>query len=59
VARNRARRLLREAWRQTASHVSAQLDLVFVARPAITRARTPEVADEIRALLARTGAIAS
>ena len=59
VARNRARRLLREAWRQVASDVSAQVDLVFVARPGIAPSKTPEVAAEMRALLARSGAIAS
>jgi len=59
VARNRARRLLREAWRQVASHVSAQVDLVFVARPGIAPSKAPEVAAEMRALLVRAGAIAS
>lgn len=59
VARNRARRLLREAWRQVASDVSGRGDVVFLARPGIARSKTPEVADEMRELLARAGSIVS
>jgi ribonuclease P protein component len=57
VARNRARRVLREAWRQVAPEASLPADLVFVGRVAILGAGTAEVAHEMRALLARTGLI--
>jgi ribonuclease P protein component len=59
VARNRARRLLREAWRQVAPGVTTPVEVVFVARPAIADSKMPEVAEEMRALLAQEGAIAT
>jgi ribonuclease P protein component len=59
VARNRARRLLREAWRQVEPAVATPVEVVFVARPSIADSRMPEVAQEMRALLAREGAIES
>ena len=53
VARNRARRLLREAWRVLATGVQGSFDMVFVARPEIQGAKTPDViADMSRALVA-------
>jgi ribonuclease P protein component len=58
VVRNRARRVLREAWRQVGPSVGRPVDVVFVARPAITESKTPEVAEEIRSLLVREGLIA-
>ena len=52
VARNRGRRLLREAWRSVAARAEG-FDVVFVARPEIQGAKTPEViVDMDRALLA-------
>ncbi len=58
VLRNRARRVLREAWREVAPLLSRPVDAVVVARPAIVGAKTGEVAAEIRALLSRDGLIA-
>lgn len=53
VARNRGRRLLREAWRALATRVQGSFDMVFVARPEIHGAKTPDViADMSRALVA-------
>jgi ribonuclease P protein component len=57
VVRNRARRMLREAWRQVGPSVGRPVDVVFVARPAMAGAKTFEVVQEIRALLVRQGLI--
>jgi ribonuclease P protein component len=57
VARNRARRLLREAWRVLAPGVEEGHDLVLVARGPFGRARAPELIEEIEALLRRAGLI--
>ncbi len=43
VARNRARRLLREAARLCYPHIAGGWDVVFVARPYLVRAKTPQV----------------
>lgn len=52
VARNRARRLLREAWRDVSPRVQSGLDVVFVARPEIRGARTQDlIADMTRTLV--------
>ena len=56
VARNRARRLLREAWRQVVPGVAGPMDVILVALPAIQESGTEEIAAEIRAALARDGA---
>jgi ribonuclease P protein component len=58
VLRNRARRVLREAWRAVMPSIGRPLDAVVVARPGIVGAKTGEVATEIRELLARDGLIA-
>jgi ribonuclease P protein component len=58
VLRNRARRVLREAWREVAPSMARPVDAVMVARPAIVGAKTGAVAAEIRALLSRDGLIA-
>jgi ribonuclease P protein component len=50
VQRNRARRVLRMAWRDVHAQVTGD-DVVLVARASIAGARSPEVATEIRALL--------
>jgi ribonuclease P protein component len=55
VVRNRARRLLRESWRAVVPLLSGAIEVVFVARPPIAEARMPEVAEEMRRLLALTG----
>jgi ribonuclease P protein component len=53
VARNRARRLLREAARQSVPNIEPGWDLIFVARPAIRGARFADVAEACRMLLRR------
>jgi ribonuclease P protein component len=59
VARNRARRVMKEAWRSIESEVASSFDVVFVARPAIAGCSLAEVAQEMRALLVRKGVIPS
>ncbi|MDP8956359.1 MAG: ribonuclease P protein component [Actinomycetota bacterium] len=58
VARNRARRLMREAWQTVASRVLPGTHVVFLARGEIEAARTADVAQEMAALLRRTGVLA-
>jgi ribonuclease P protein component len=55
VARNRARRLMREAWRMVDPAVRPGTHVVVVSRPGIRTARTGEVAAELTALLGRMG----
>jgi ribonuclease P protein component len=57
VARNRARRLLRETWRALAAGVEEGNDLVLVARGPLGRTRAPELTEEIEGLLRRAGLI--
>jgi ribonuclease P protein component len=57
VQRNRARRILREAWRAVAPSASTASEVVFVARRGILRARTQELETEMRDLLRRSGLI--
>lgn len=57
VSRNRARRVLREAWRMLAPLVMEGYDLVMVARGPFGRAKAPELAEEIEELLRRAGLI--
>jgi ribonuclease P protein component len=57
VARNRARRLLREVWRDLAPLVVGGYDLVVVARGPFGRAKAPELAEEIEELLRQAGLI--
>ena len=59
VARNRARRILRAAWRKAASSVSDGVDVVFVARETIQGAKTQDLEAEMRELLLRLGAMRS
>ena len=59
VARNRARRIMRAAWRELRSAVQADLDAVFVARESIQGAKTQDLEPEMRELLQRAGAIRS
>ncbi len=51
VARNRARRLLREAWRSLAPGLQGGFDIVFVARTDIKGARVQEVVADMSAAL--------
>jgi ribonuclease P protein component len=57
VDRNRARRLLREAWRAVGARLRGGMDVVVVARPAIRGARSTEVAEDLARTLARGGVI--
>jgi ribonuclease P protein component len=57
VARNRARRLLREAWRQLWPRTSQGHDVVLVARGPFGRARNQDLVREIEDLLTRAGMI--
>jgi ribonuclease P protein component len=50
VERNRARRVLRAAWRDVAGAVPAR-DAVLVARAPITGATSTELADEMKTLM--------
>ncbi|MEX0991306.1 MAG: ribonuclease P protein component [Actinomycetota bacterium] len=56
VARNRARRILRAAWREAAPDRQEDLDMVLLARNTIVGARSPELVTEIRDLMGRAGA---
>ena len=53
VVRNRARRLLREAWRTLRPEVRDDVDIVLVARGPFGDARTPDLVKEIEKLLAQ------
>lgn len=55
VVRNRARRVLRAAWRVLAPDVRPGLDVAFVARAGIRGAKTEELVTEMRELLTRAG----
>jgi len=55
VARNRARRLMREAVRLSLQHIETGWDLVFIARATITEADFREVEAACAALLRRAG----
>lgn len=57
VARNRARRLMRETWSALAPGTQGGFDIVFVARPEIRGAVMGDVLEESRIALARTGVI--
>ena len=56
VARNRARRILRAAWREAASEVQETTDIVLLARPTISGASSLDLVPEIRELLLRASA---
>jgi ribonuclease P protein component len=55
VQRNRARRILRAAWREAALRGIEGVDVVLVARPAIRGARTQDLVAEIAELARRAG----
>jgi ribonuclease P protein component len=57
VARNRARRVLREAWRELSAQVPESHDVVVVARQEIRGAKTQDLVDEIADVLARAGVV--
>ena len=53
VQRNRARRILREAWREVAPTAGDENDVVIVAREAIRGAKTQDLVAEMKELLRR------
>jgi ribonuclease P protein component len=57
VARNRARRLMREAWRAVAPGLQGGFDIVLAAQPDIEGARMQEVLADVREALTRAGAV--
>ena len=57
VARNRARRVMREAWRSVANDAEGDYHVVVVARPEIVGAKTQDLLAEMRELLAAGGIV--
>lgn len=53
VVRNRARRVMRAAWREVAPGVRGGYDVVWVARASIRGARTQDLVPEMENLLRR------
>jgi ribonuclease P protein component len=53
VVRNRARRVLRAAWRELRPRAESQADIVLVARSAIRGAKTQDLVAELDDLLTR------
>ena len=51
VERNRAKRILREAWRQVSPQVTGDIDAVLMAREAIRGATTQDLVSEMSELL--------
>ncbi len=51
VVRNRARRVLREAWRRVPREGSTGFDAVFVARKGMRGAKAQDLAEEMEALV--------
>lgn len=57
VKRNRARRVIREAYRALSASIPAGWDFVFVARTRTGEVKTDEVISAMRACLERTGVL--
>lgn len=57
VARSRARRLLREAYRRQRSQLHGSADVVWVARAALLEAAWPVIVAEMQNLLKRAGLV--
>ena len=55
VARNRARRLLREAARRCYPHIARGWDLILVARSALVTAKEPQVESALQSMLTLAG----
>jgi ribonuclease P protein component len=55
VARNRARRLLREAARHLYANIATGWDLVLVARPALITVKEPQVESALQSMLNLAG----
>jgi ribonuclease P protein component len=58
VVRNRARRLMREAWRALRPRAADGHWIIFMARPEIVGARLDDVVLDVERVLSRTGVIA-
>ena len=56
--RNRARRQLREAYRQIRPKLNGQVDLIFVARRSLLKATWNETKNEMYSLLTQAGLLA-
>jgi ribonuclease P protein component len=59
VERNRARRILRAAWRAIEPGVEGTGDVVLTARPAIRGAKTQDLVAEMSGLLQREGRVSA
>jgi ribonuclease P protein component len=57
VVRNRARRILRAAWRELAPRALKGCDVAFVARATIRGAKTQDLVSEMQELLHRARAL--
>jgi ribonuclease P protein component len=55
VPRNRARRILKAAWREFEPRVRDGYDIAFVARGTIRRSKTQDLVAEMEELLTRAG----
>ena len=55
VARNRARRLMKEAYRKTEASVSPGYDILFIARNTIVDAKCDDVYRSIKGILKKAG----
>src|SRR5437867_12704989 len=59
VVRNRARRVLREVWRQLGADPRADVDVAIVARGTIRGAKTQDLVAEMQELLTRGRVLSS
>ena len=59
VRRNRARRIIREAWGALTPRLLEPSDAVLVARPEIAGATTKDLMEEVEDVLARAGVMTS
>jgi ribonuclease P protein component len=59
VARNRACRLLREAWRELAPRIRRNHDVVAVARPEVRGAKMQDVKSDMERALSSAGVVES
>jgi len=57
VVRNRARRLMKEAWRACASRVREGYEVMIVARPEIRGAKLAEVSADLERVLVTAGVL--
>lgn len=57
VSRNRARRVLKAAWREVAPRARNEYDIAFVARGAIRGSKTQDLVAEMEELLTRAGVL--